>query len=156
MPAIRRQINIAAPPRAVWNVLTTGEGLSSWLTVSARIEGREGGRIVLTQITEGAAPARSAEAAEGAEPAEPRPAEARGIVHTWRPTSHLEIAFDRAGQSELRGSHMAFKLARDGDESRLTLVHSGGEALEDDHRRAAIDRLWAVALTQLQALLDRP
>lgn len=156
MPAIRRQINIAAPPRAVWNVLTTGEGLSSWLTVAARIEGREGGRIVLTQ---GAAPGQAAgetEAEGAAETVEARPLEARGIVHTWRPTSHLEIAFDRAGQSELRGSHMAFKLARDGDESRLTLVHSGGEALDDELRRGAIDRAWAQALTQLQALLDRP
>lgn len=138
MPAIRRQINIAAPPRAVWNVLSTGEGLARWFAHAARLEPREGGRVVLSQ--------------EGAAETD----EARGLIHTWRPTSHLEIAFDRVGGSELRGSHIAFKLARDGDESRLTMVHSGGEALEDDARRAALDKTWAQAFSTLQALLDQP
>ncbi len=138
MPAIRRQINIAAPPRAVWNVITTGDGLARWFAASARVEPREGGRVVLAR--------------EG----ETESAEARGLIHTWRPTSHLEITFDRAGGSELRGSHIAFKLARDGEESRLTLVHSGGEALEDEARRAAMDGHWAKALVALQALLDQP
>lgn len=138
MPAIRRQINIAAPPRAVWNVLTTGEGLTKWLASSARIDAREGGRVVL------------AAGAAGEEK------ESRGLVHTWRPTSHLEISFDRVGDSELRGSHVAFKLARDGDETRLNLVHSGGEALDDEARRGALDRVWAGALDKLQTLLDAP
>lgn len=138
MPAIRRQINIAAPPRAVWNALTTSEGLARWWASAARIEPREGGRVVVTTGLEG-------EEKEG-----------RGLVHTWRPTSHLELAFDRVGDSDLRGTHVAFKLARDGVETRLTLVHSGGEALEDEARRGALDRGWSKALESLQSTLDQP
>lgn len=138
MPAIRRQINIAAPPRAVWKVLTTPEGLTRWWATEARVEPREGGRVVVATDGEG-------EAREG-----------RGLIHTWRPTSHLEIAFDRMGDSDLKGSHVAFKLARDGDETRLTLVHSGGEALEDQVRRDSLDKAWARALTTLQSILDVP
>ena len=139
MPAIRRQINIATSPRAVWNALTTADGLAGWWAASARVEARAGGRIVLVPI--------------GNEDAR---AEGRGLIHLWRPTSHLEIAFDRVGESELKGSLVAFKLARDGEETRLTLVHSGGDALDDAERRLALDKGWDKALATLQAMLDKP
>ena len=135
MPAIRRQINIAASPRAVWRALTTSEGLARWWDPDVRMDGREGGRIVV-----------------GAEDT----AQARGMVHTWRPTSHLELSFDKGGASEWRGSHVAFKLARDADESRLTMVHSGGEALEDEARRKTLEGQWDRALVALQTALDEP
>lgn len=142
MPAIRRQINIATAPRTVWRALTTPEGLGGWWATAgdaeARVEPREGGRIVFS-TGEG-------EAAT----------EVRGIIHTWRPTSHLELAFDKVGTNELRGSITAFKLARDGSETRLTLNHSGGEALDDEARRSALDKAWDRALNALQAKLDEP
>lgn len=142
MSAIRRQINIAAAPRTVWRALTTPEGLAGWWATAAdteaRVEPREGGRIVFS-TGEGEAIA-----------------ELRGIIHTWRPTSHLELAFDKVGSNELRGSLTAFKLARDGDETRLTLVHSGGEALDDVVRRAFLEKAWDKALNALQSRLDEP
>lgn len=143
MPAIRRQINIATAPRNVWRALTTPEGLTSWWATAGeqqevRLEPREGGRVVFfTGAGEGLA-------------------EVRGLVHTWRPTSHLELSFDKLGGNELRGSMAAFKLARDGTETRLTLVHSGGEALEDVARRSALDKAWDKALHALQEKLDEP
>lgn len=137
MPAIRRQINIAASPRAIWRALTTSEGLASWWVDDARVEEREGGRVVLnTEDDDG------------------NPVEERAMIHTWRPTSHLEFAFDKIGQSDYKGSRVAFKLARDGDETCLTLVHSGGEALEDEGKRATMDTAWRQALSALQASLD--
>lgn len=136
MPAVRRQINIAASPRTVWRSLTTPDGLAAWLVDSGTVQPQEGGRVVLTL-----------EGDDG------EPVEIRGMIHTWRPTSHLEIAFDR-GKNEYAGSRVAFKLARDGEETQLTMVHSGGEALEDEARRAAIDTTWRQALNALQSTLE--
>jgi len=136
MPSIRRQILVAAPPRRVWNALTTAEGLSQWWVDEARIEGRKGGRVVL-----------------GSQDAEGEPVEDRGLIHTWRPTSHLEIAFDRIGTGGLAGTHLAFQLAMDGDETRVSLVHSG-ELLDDAEAYASLDKEWRQALTALQTLLD--
>ena len=48
MPAIRRHVHIACPPRAVWRALTTADGLEKWLADEARVDGRKGGRVVLT------------------------------------------------------------------------------------------------------------
>jgi hypothetical protein len=36
----------------------------------------------------------------------------------------------------------------------VSVVHSGGEALGDEERRAKLDNAWKVALETLQALLD--
>ena len=98
MPAIRRHIHIAAPPRAVWKALTTADGLKSWLADDARLEPRKGGRVVLTT-----------------EDDEGNPVEERGMIHTWRPTSHLEIAWDNIGQFPNKGTRVSFQLALDGE-----------------------------------------
>lgn len=137
MPAIRHQISIAASPRAVWRALTTGDGLAGWWVDEARVEPRAGGRVVLSNVGD-----------------DGEMGEERGFIHTWRPTSHLEIAFDRMGERPMRGSHVSFKLARDGEETRLTLVHSGGEVLEDAEARDALEKDWKSALRALQGMLD--
>ena len=137
MPAIRRHIHIAATPRAVWRALTTPEGLTGWLADEVRIEQRSGGRIVLQSVGD-----------------DGQMVEERGIIHTWRPTSHLEISWDRLGRPETAGSHVTFQVARDGAEVRLSLVHSGGEALDDEAVFAALDTEWKQALSALQASLE--
>jgi hypothetical protein len=58
------------------------------------------------------------------------------------------------GKYEGRGSRISFQVARDGDETRLSLVQSGGEALEDEERRAALDKEWRRDLKALQGMLD--
>jgi uncharacterized protein YndB with AHSA1/START domain len=66
----------------------------------------------------------------------------------------LEIKWDSVGSAETKGSSVAFQVARDGDETRVSLVHSGGAALDDEERREKLNQAWKTALDTLQALLD--
>lgn len=136
MSAIRRHVYIATGARAVWRAITTAEGLEKWLAEEARIDARAGGRVVLTGTDLDAEH------------------EVVGLIHTWRPTSKLEISWDNIGAAETKGSSVLFQVARDGDETRVSIVHSGGSALDDEGRRAKLDNAWKVALETLQALLD--
>ena len=136
MSSIRRHVFIASNPRTVWNALTTVDGVEKWLTDEARIDGREGGRVVFT-----------------GEDAEGEPLEERGVILVWRPTSHFEIAWDSIGSGPTKNTNLAFQVARDGKETRLSLVHSGS-ALEDDALRAWLDEEWKGRFEFLQAWLD--
>ncbi len=137
LSSIRHQVLIAAPPRQIWAALTTAEGLQSWWVDEARVDGRKGGRVVVTS-----------------EDDDGNPVEARGLIHLWRPTSHLEFAFDTIGEFPLKGARLSFQIARDGEETRLALVHSGGAALEDEAQREALDKQWKRDLRALQGMLD--
>ena len=137
MAAIRRQINIHASSRTVWQALTTPEGWCSWYADEARIDARAGGRVVL--VSEGD---------------DGEPVEESGVVIACRPTSRLEIRWDAHSRSPSRGGQLAFKLARDGDSSRLSLVYSGGEALDDGESRAALERSWRQAFSALRDYLE--
>jgi len=138
MPAIRRHIHIAASPREVWKALTTKEGLMGWLADDARIEARKGGRIVLV-----------------GEDDEGNPIEERGLIHRWRPTSHLEITWDNFGNFPTRGTSISFQVALDNGETRVSLVHSGpSKVLDDEERRSQLDADWRRALKSLQSMLD--
>jgi len=137
MPAIRRQIYIAASPRTVWRALTTAEGLMAWWADDARVDARKGGRIVLqTEDDEG------------------NPVEERGIFHELRPIRKIEIAWDSNSTAPTRGSRILFQVAKDGDETVLNLVHSGGDLLEDEEQRAAMDKTWRQALLALRDALE--
>ncbi|MBW1880802.1 MAG: SRPBCC domain-containing protein [Deltaproteobacteria bacterium] len=137
MPAIRRQINIAVAPRAVWRALTTVEGLTTWLADDARIDARVGGRIVLTS-----------------EDDEGNPLEECGIIHEIRPIRRLEIAWDASGPGKSAGSRLEFQVARDGEETRLSLVQRGGPLVDDEEDRAQADRTWRQAFLALRSSLE--
>ena len=117
MPAIRRHVRIASTTRNVWRALSTPEGLAGWLCDEARIEPRMGGRFVLLSKDDNGGNS-----------------EDRGLVHTWRPASHLELAFDRQSNSPL----------------------VSGEPLDDAERTEVVDAQWRQALAALQASLDAP
>lgn len=136
MPAVRRQIMVRAAPRKVWASLTTPEGLASWWVDEARMEPRQGGRVWLRSEDDNG-----------------DPVEDRGMVHVWRPTSHLEIHFDTVGSSPLMGTRLTFQVALVGDESRISLVHSGS-ALDDAETNTRFDTDWKRALAALQSMLD--
>jgi hypothetical protein len=89
MSSIRRHVHIAAPSRAVWNAVTTSKGLASWWVDSARVDGRQGGRLVLNWTDD-----------DGKE------VEAWGMFHELRPTAQVEVLFDRVGTSPLRGCRL--------------------------------------------------
>ena len=137
MPAVRQQINIAASPRTVWRALTTADGLTSWWVDEARVDARSGGRIVL--VSEGD---------------DGEPMEERGVFLEVRPTRKLEIAWDSTGKALTKGSRVQFQIARDGDETRLLVVHSGGEALEDEEINEQITKGWRAALRALRSALE--
>lgn len=137
MAAIRHQISIAAPTRAVWRALTTEEGVKSWWVDEARIDARDGGRIVFTS-----------------EDDEGEPLEERGMFHELRPTRRIEIRWDKVGSSPTAGSTLVFSLARSGSETRLALVHRGTEVFEDEEARSALDKGWRQALRALRSHLE--
>ncbi|HHO51403.1 MAG TPA: SRPBCC domain-containing protein [Deltaproteobacteria bacterium] len=137
MPSIRQQINIAAPTRVIWNLLTTAEGWTHWWAEEARLEPRSGGRIVLT-----------IEGDDG------EPIEERGVFHEIRPTRKLEIAWDSTSPAKTRGTRVQLTISRDGDEARLALIHSGGGILDDEEARAALEREWRSALRALRSHLE--
>ena len=137
MPAIRQQINIATSPRAVWRALTTPEGLTAWWVDEARIDSRPGGRVVLTS-----------EGDDG------EPVEERGILHEMRPIRRVEIAWDSSSPAPTAGTRIQFQIAKDGDETRLSVVQSGGGVLDDEEVREVMVKGWRQALHALRDLLE--
>ena len=132
---IRRQISIAAPPRTVWNALTTPEGLSRWLASDVRIDPRAGGRIVLKVRGDG------------------EPVEEAGFLHVWRPTAKLEITWDKASPGPWKSTFTQFQVALDGKETVLNVLHDG-PAFEEEVARVAADALWKRALLSLRDGLE--
>ncbi len=137
MSSIRQQINIAAPSRRVWDILTTAEGWKQWWAEEARLEARSGGRIVLT-----------IEGDDG------EPVEERGVFHELRPARRLEIAWDATSPARTKGTRVQITVSRDGDETRVALVHSGGGILEDEEARADLEQEWRRGLKALRASLE--
>lgn len=137
MPSVRQQLNIAAPPRTVWNAITTAEGLTSWWVHEARVDARKGGRIVLTS-----------EGDDG------EPVEEVGFIHTCRPTSKFEIAWDSNSPAPTKGTRIQFQVARDGDETRVSVIHSGSGILDDEEQWPDLDKSWKSALKALRSHLE--
>jgi uncharacterized protein YndB with AHSA1/START domain len=95
----RRSLN--ASPDRVWEALTTAEGLMSWLAVSAKVDGREGGSVVIEfeeDQTVG------------------------GTISRWDPTTHFAHTWIINGAIS---SEVAYALAPAGSGTDLTLVHTG-------------------------------
>lgn len=136
MSSVRQQINIAAAPRVVWAKLTTADGLKEWLADEARATSEEGGRVVLQM-----------EGDDG------EPVEERGMFHTLRPTRKLEITWERTSKGPWAGTRLVVQLARDGDETRVAVIHSG---FADDDAEAfeSQDAEWRRALKALRSTLE--
>lgn len=132
MPMIRRQVSIAASPRTVWSALTTNEGLCRWLADSARVDARAGGRLTL-------APRKGDEIT--------------GLFHAFRPTSKVEVTWDKRGESPWSGTFLSFLVGRDRGETVLNLQHDG-PAMEDEAARHALDEFWRERLADLRDQLE--
>lgn len=136
MASVRQQINIAASPRAVWNQITTADGIRQWWGDDARVDATSGGRIVLT--TEGD---------------DGEPLEERGTFLEARPTRKLEIKWDAGSPGPTAGSRLKFQLARDGGETRVSVIHTGA-FLDEEEMFAQYDREWRGALKALRSSLE--
>jgi len=135
LATVRQQINIAASARVIWNALTTAEGLSSWWVDEARVDTRAGGRVVITTEDENG-----------------EPIEEIGMFQQLRPTRKIEIKWGSNSPGALRKTRLEFVLARDGDETRVAVIHSGVEEDEDDN--AALEKEWRQALLALRSSLE--
>jgi len=132
MSSIREQVIIHVPARTVWNALTTAEGVSTWWADAARIDPREGGRIVL----------------ERGEETE------RGIFLSLRPTRKIELAWDAGSPAVTKGSRVTFQLGRGDGGTKLHVVHSGGSFLSDEEAREAVAANWKAWLLTLRDSLE--
>jgi uncharacterized protein YndB with AHSA1/START domain len=150
MATIRQQILIEAPTRTLWNLLTTAEGIVQWWATTARVEGREGGRVVLGHRL----PASEAAEGGGEPTGEDVVVEERGMIHTWRPTATFEVKWDSGGQAPTRGTTVQFQIGRGDGESKLHVIHSGGGVLDDELARAALEDVWKERLTRLRTLVE--
>lgn len=136
MASIRQQINIAASPRMVWAQLTTSDGLTAWWADEARVDGSSGGRLTLTS-----------------EDDDGEPLEERGVFLEFRPTRKLEIKWDAGSGGLTGGSRVKFQVARDGDETRVSVIHTGA-FLEEADVFARFDKEWRSALKALRGSLE--
>ena len=136
MPSVRQQINVAGSPRTVWERLTTAEGLSSWWADEARVDPTKGGRLTITS-----------EGDDG------EPLEGRGTFLEARPTRKLEIKFDPGSPGPSAGSRLTFQLARDGDETRVILIHAGA-FLDDEELFQRYTKEWRGALQALRSAIE--
>jgi uncharacterized protein YndB with AHSA1/START domain len=136
MPAIRQQIDIATGPRAVWRAFTTAEGLTAWWVDEARVEPRTGGRVVL--VSEGD---------------DGEPVEERGMFLEFKPTRKLEIAWDNTGKAPTKGSRILVNINRAGEDTRVSVVHSGADVEEGDLHES-LTKGWKAALGALRDSLE--
>ena len=71
-----------------------------------------------------------------------------------RPTRKIEIKWDTGSRAATAGTRITFQLAKDGPETRLSLIHSGGGVLNDDDARASLSKDWHRALKGLRDALE--
>lgn len=135
MGSIRQQISVDASSRAVWDLLTTVEGVTSWWVEDARLDARDGGRIVVGRTVD-----------------EVRQ-EDRGSYHQVRPTRTVEVAWDTSGSGPLAGTRLEFQVGRGDGETKVHVVQTG-VALDDDARRVEVESFWKAALLKLRAKLE--
>ncbi len=118
-------------------MLTTAEGWKSWYADEARVDGRKGGRVVLTSEND-----------------DGEPVEEVGTILTFRPTSKFELRWDENSPADTKGTVLSFSIARDGDETRVGLIHSGGGLLDDEEARESQDKTWRQSLQGLRDCLE--
>jgi uncharacterized protein YndB with AHSA1/START domain len=93
--------SLKAAPERVWEALTTETGLTSWLAVSARVDGRAGGDIAIEFDADQTVD---------------------GTITHWDPTSHFAHTWVINGDIP---SDVQYRLEPDGLGTELTLIHSG-------------------------------
>jgi len=134
MSTIRRQIGIDASPRIIWQALTSVDGVKRWLADEARIDARQGGRVVLKLHGKNE--------------------EEIGFLHVFRPTGRLEIMWDKQASGEWRGTRTLFQVARDGKESVVHIQHAGPQ-FENEAERTRMDGFWKDLLVRLREELEK-
>jgi uncharacterized protein YndB with AHSA1/START domain len=135
---IERTLDIAHPPKAVWDAITTAEGLGSWFGNQATIDLRPGGEASMSW-TEGGSATMRVERVE----------EPTVFGFTWR--------IYGLPDDDPRRTYVEFTLEPVGAGTRLTVVETGFAQLTADAHKAAFDgntEGWLRELDELVAYLD--
>lgn len=135
MGAVRQQISVDASSRAVWDLLTTVEGVTAWWCDEARLDPRDGGRIVIGRTVDEAK------------------VEDRGVFHQVRPTRAIEIRWDTAGGGPSAGTRLELQVGRGDGETKVHVV-AAGAPLDDEAKRVEVETFWKAALQRLRTKLE--
>lgn len=135
MGTIRQQITIDASPRQVWKALTSEEDIRVWWSAEARVDARDGGRIVLGR---GEGDTRIDE---------------RGVFHKVQPTRDIEITWEVGTTGPSRGTRLEFLVGRGDGETKVHVV-AHGAGLDDPEAKATLDAFWKEALKRLRAVFE--
>lgn len=133
---LRKEIEVAASPAAVWKALTDGEELSRWFPLSARVTPGENGTMFLSW---GAG-------CEG---------EAR--ITGWEPQQLLRVNEPAGGMSVPEGVTIEWKLEQRGGVTVVRLAQSGFSEGGDsaDEYFASTEYGWSFMLVNLRHYLER-
>lgn len=132
MSCVEREIEVAAGPEEVWELLATEEGLARWLADEVELDAEPGGRAVFRY-------------ADGEE--------RRGVVEAVEDGVRLALRWRRAGEaSESRVELTVVADALDAERSRLRVVESQLAPVAVPRARAA----WGACLAALSAGLRVP
>ena len=135
---IERTIRLARPPRDVWPVLTTAEGLSAWFGEPATIDLRPGGAASIT-FAGGMTVEMRVERVE----------EPNVFAYTWR--------LPDLPDDDARRTYVEFALEPDGAGTVLRVTETGFAQLPLDSRRDTYDSHsdgWSRELAELAEHLD--
>lgn len=136
---IERTLDIAHPPKTVWQAITTAEGLGSWFGNTATIDLRPGGAATMSWTEGGHTANMRVERVE----------EPSVFGFTW----HIYGLPD----DDPRRTYVEFTLEPAGAGTRLTVVESGFAQLTDDAHSTAFGgntNGWRSELDELVAYLD--
>ena len=130
------EIEIAAPPEAVWRALTESEQLAKWFCESATIEPRVGGTH---HVIWGPG------------------VEAKATIDAWEPGARLRLVSQTDDQMPLPQPLVEeFTIEVRGDSTVLRLVHSG---FDDDPKWDQFfdgtDTGWEIAFAALRVIVER-
>jgi uncharacterized protein YndB with AHSA1/START domain len=131
------QLEINAPPEAVWKALTDAQELTRWFPLDAKIKPGVGGSIWSSWGP---------------------PFEGESAIQIWEPNKHLRTGWptwDAAPGEERRQIAVDYLLEGRGGKSILRLVHSGfGKDAKWDKEYDGISRGWAFELRGLRHYLE--
>lgn len=126
--SIRRQIEIDAPPDAVWEAIATGDGVARWFGFKARVDGAPGGEYFVSWGPD----------CEGA-----------WRIESWEPPRRILLIDDKFVPGAVQT--MEYLVEGAGGKTVLTMTHHGiGAEAQWDEMYDSMSRGWEVFMHTLR------